>query len=269
MAVASALLYLTVLYLFQGSAWAHTYHLGNCPVVEPQPEFDMSKLLGTWYVIQKTSTGSRCLIYNFTASSEPDEYFVEQISEHPILGLANVDNKYHYTGRLTVPHPEMPGKMTVRFPLSVAGSASYVVFYTDYTTYAAIFTCQKLAFANRQSATILSRTKTLDKQYIDKIRSKLSSYGIDPFDLSVIDQKNCPSESTETRVNINIDDDTFSPSNIAGVVRKAGEKLGDGIEIAAEGAKKVYNVVTDDDGRESRREEIVRNQNTGETEWLP
>lgn len=208
------------------------------------------------------------MTYNFTASSEPDEYYVEQISEHPILGLANVDNKYHYTGRITVPHPEIPGKMTVRFPLSVGGSASYVVFYTDYTTYAGIFTCQKLAFANRQSATILSRKKTLDKQYVDKIRSKLSASGIDPFDLSVIDQKNCPGESTDTRVNINIDDDTFSPSNIAGVVRKAGEKLGDGIEFAAEGAKKVYNAVADD-SRQNRREEIIVNQNNGETEWLP
>lgn len=102
-----------------------------------------------------------------------------------------------------------------------------------------------------------------------QIRSKLSAYGVDPFALSVIDQKNCPGEDTETRVNINIDSDTFSPSNIAGVVRKAGEKLGDGIEIAAEGAKKVYNAVADDDIRENRREEIVRNQNTGETEWLP
>lgn len=102
-----------------------------------------------------------------------------------------------------------------------------------------------------------------------QIRSKLSAYGVDPFDLSVIDQKNCPGEDTETRVNINIDDDTFSPSNIAGVVRKAGEKLGDGIEVAAEGAKKVYNAVTDEERRGSRREDIVINQNTGETEWLP
>lgn len=268
MAIASALLCVAVLCLFQGSAWAHTYHLGNCPIVEPQPDFEMSKLLGKWYAIQKTSTGSRCLVYNFTASSEPGEYYVEQVSEHPVLGLANVDNKYHYKGQLSVPHPEMPGKMIVRFPLSVAGSASYVVFYTDYEQYAGIFTCQKLAFANRQSATILSRTKTLEKQYVDKIRSKLSAYGVDPFDLSVIDQKNCPAEDTETRVNINIDDNTFSPSNIAGVVRKAGEKLGDGIEIAAEGAKKVYNTVADDDRRD-RREEIIRNQDTGDTEWLP
>lgn len=40
---------------------------------------------------------------------------------------------------------------------------------TDYDTFAGIFTCQKLAFAHRQSATLLSRTKDLDKLYVDKV----------------------------------------------------------------------------------------------------
>lgn len=49
---------------------------------------------------------------------------------------------------------------------------------------------------------------------------------MDPYELSVIDQANCPGDADETNVNININDDTFSPQNIAGVVRKAGEKIG-------------------------------------------
>lgn len=40
---------------------------------------------------------------------------------------------------------------------------------TDYETYAGIFTCQKLGFAHRQSATLLSRSKELDKLYVDKV----------------------------------------------------------------------------------------------------
>lgn len=55
------------------------------------------------------------------------------------------------------------------FP-GVAGSATYTVMATDYTKYAAVFTCQKLAFAHRRSATILSRTKELDRIYVDKVR---------------------------------------------------------------------------------------------------
>lgn len=55
----------------------------------------------------------------------------------------------------------------------VAGESSFTVFMTDYSTYAGLFTCQRLAFAHRQSATILSRTKDLDKIYIDKVYNKL------------------------------------------------------------------------------------------------
>lgn len=61
-------------------------------------------------------------------------------------------------------------KLRFAFP-GVAGSASYTVVMTDYTSHAVIFTCQKLAFAHRRSATILSRTKELDKIYVDKASS--------------------------------------------------------------------------------------------------
>lgn len=126
----------------------------------------------------------------------------------------------------------------------VAGSASYTIFMTDYANYAGIFTCQKLTFAHRQSATILSRERTLDKIYVDKLRARLSSYNVDPFDMSIISQKDCP-KANNTGYNINIDEDTFSAQSVAGVFRKAGEKIGDGVEYVAGGAKKIYHKYTD------------------------
>lgn len=103
---------------------------------------------------------------------------------------------------------------------------------------------------------------------IFQIRTKLSSFGVDPFDLSVIDQTNCPND--DSGIKINIDDETFSPQSIAGVVRKAGDKLGDGVEYAAEGAKKIYNTFSDSD-KKSKREEIIENhdQDNAAAEWLP
>lgn len=98
----------------------------------------------------------------------------------------------------------------------------------------------------------------------------MSAFGVDPYDLSVIDQASCPGDQDPTKVDININDETFSPQNIAGVVRKAGEKLGDGVEVVAEGAKKLYNTVSSDEKRSSRdREEIIEEQDTGAAEWLP
>ncbi|XP_032527239.2 apolipoprotein D-like [Danaus plexippus] len=267
-------MYLVSIYLLLalcGSAISHTYHLGACPVVEPMPGFDMNQMLGVWYVIQKTSTASHCITYNFTRTDEPGRYELEQLSQHFILGLTPLNHDYRYTGILTVPDPAVPARMKVNFPLSVAGSASYTIMATDYTNYAAIFTCQKLAFAHRRSATILSRHKELDKMYVDKMRAKLSSFGVDPYDLSIISQTECPKHpnGTSNGVNINIDPETFSSHNIGEAVRKTGTVIADGVEYVVDAGKKVYNKVT------SSKEDLTESPDKpvrslkDDAEWLP
>lgn len=143
---------------------------------------------------------------------------------------------------------------------------------TDYETYAGIFTCQKLTFAHRQSATLLSRTRDLDKLYVDKVsfaeythisfhlsfmresnlywflvqmRTRLGSFNVDPYDLSIISQTGCPKHEEEDNYNIHIDQETFSSQSIGNAVRKAGEKIGDGVEWTLNSSKKVYNVAKD------------------------
>lgn len=157
----------------------------------------MLQFLGIWYAIQKTSTASSCVIYNITLGEEPGEYKIEQTSQHFVLKLTPFLHEYSYTGQLSIPDQDVPAKMRVRFPLSkytpliwqfklklkifilfifnnyynidVAGDSSFTIFMTDYTNFAGIFTCQKVTFAHRQSATLLSRTRTLDKIYVDKV----------------------------------------------------------------------------------------------------
>lgn len=261
-------------------AQAHTYHMGTCPIVEPMQGFQINRFLGLWYVIQKTSTGSKCITYNYTRGEEPGEYVITQDSDHLILGLTPLKHEYHYTGELTVPEPSTPGRMEVRFPLSVAGSASHVVFMTDYDTYAGIFTCQKLAFAHRQSATILSRIRTLDQSQVDKIRQRLSLYGVDPFDLSIIQQSGCPQGNNS--LDINIDPNTFTSESLGSAVRKAGEKIGDGVQWVANAGSHVYHKLTgaeEKDRTSSTTEQnshiMTENRNSGgryetnEVEWIP
>ncbi|XP_037292794.1 apolipoprotein D-like, partial [Manduca sexta] len=238
-----------------GGVLSHTYHLGACPIVEPMPGFEMNKMLGVWYVIQKTSTASRCITYNFTKSEEPGKYNLEQVSQHFILGLTPLKHDY-------------------RIERGVA--ASYTILGTDYSsTYAAIFTCQKLAFAHRRSATILSRTKELDRMFVDKMRTKLSSFGVDPYDLSIISQNNCPKhpDGATEGVNININPDTFSSHNIGEAVRKTGGVIADGVEYVVDAGKKVYHKVA------SSKEDLTEPPTShngyevrpleADAEWLP
>ena len=51
-------------------------------------------MLGVWYVIQKTSTASHCITYNFTRTDEPGTYQLEQLSQHFILGLTPLKHDY-------------------------------------------------------------------------------------------------------------------------------------------------------------------------------
>lgn len=256
----------------------HTYKTGECPTVEPMNGFSMQQFLGVWYVIQKTGTSSSCVIYNITKTDEPGEYDIEQVSQRNPLSVGPLKHEYSYTGKLTVTDKDVPARMTVRFPLSVAGSAKFVVFMSDYSTFGGVYSCQKIPFGHRQSATILSRTRDLDKIYVDKIRNRLSSFSVDPFDLSIIDQTGCPKEG-EAGYNIHIDSNTFSTKNIANVFRKAGEKIGDGFEYAVNAGKKIYHQYTDSGSTEHgtptavpsgghRGEKLVMPQHP-ESEWLP
>lgn len=163
------------------------------------------KFLGVWYAVQKTATASECIIYNFT-QEEPGQYKLQQLSQDYLIGLVPVSHRYSYTGELEVKDNDIPSKMTVKFPLNVLpGHAVFKVFMTDYNNYAGIFSCQTLPVgAHRQSATILSRTKDIDRAYIEKIRSRLQNYGVNPFDLSIINQSNCPKLSDDPKINVEI-----------------------------------------------------------------
>lgn len=132
-------------------------------------------------------------------------YHLQQLSQDYLLGLAPVSHRYSYTGELEVKDSDVPAKMRVKFPLNVLpGEVTFKVFMTDYESYAGIFTCQKLpGGTHRQSATILSRTKDIERAYIEKIRSRLTSYGVNVFDLSIINQSNCP-KLDDPKVNIEI-----------------------------------------------------------------
>lgn len=132
-------------------------------------------------------------MYNITRGEEPGKYVINQLSQHFVLRITPIKHIYSYTGNLTIADPVVPSKMTVQYPLSefklhhhahyvyitltisflfitgVGGEASFTVFMTDYQTFGGIFTCQRLGFAHRQSATLLSRSKELDKIYVDKV----------------------------------------------------------------------------------------------------
>ncbi|KAL0266674.1 UNVERIFIED_CONTAM: hypothetical protein PYX00_009158 [Menopon gallinae] len=236
------------LLLFVYQANGHSYHLGSCPVVESEPNFDIHKFLGKWYVLEKTNTRSSCMINNYRQDlNETGKFKIEQVSDNFLLG-----RKYYYSGDLTIPNPEETARMRVKFERNIIGGATYTVFMTDHKSYAGIFTCQELPFAHRQSISILSKTKTLDQADLDKIHRRISSFGFDLDNLSKIKQSNC----TETEVS--------EPATSKTVV----DTLASGYETVADSVRKVYNKVRGDHGT-SNEELNERGNPKDDVEWLP
>jgi len=163
----------------------------------------MEKFSGSWYVIQKFD-GSPCLMYNFTEGDDAKLRII-QTSQHTVVGSAGLFN-YTYTGVLTFPNSaKEPGRMRVKFPLNVAGSADYLIYMTDYENYGVIFTCQELPIGHRKSMSILSRTPSLDNDIISKIHQKVRDDSVDPKDFEKIDHSKCG----EGGYSVKFDDKSF------------------------------------------------------------
>lgn len=60
---------------------------------------------------------------------EPGEYRIEQTSQHFALGLTPLKHEYSYTGEISVPDPDVPGKMRVKFPLSKLSKTKLKTYY--------------------------------------------------------------------------------------------------------------------------------------------
>jgi len=211
------------------SVQSHTMGMGACPRIQPMKPFDMAKFKGSWYVIQKFSTSSTCLKYNFADGADGKMRLI-QSSQHYALDAVGVDD-FTYTGVLTIPDSADPARMKVKFPLNVAGEADYFIYKTDYDTYGVVYSCQKILVGHTKSMSILARTPTLDQAILDQIRSQIRDDGMDPSDFSKIDHSNCANNDGNFKVKI--DDKTFTSGSMANVAKKVGETVGSSIDRAA------------------------------------
>uniref|UniRef100_A0A1B0CL22 Putative apolipoprotein d/lipocalin lipocalin lipocalin n=1 Tax=Lutzomyia longipalpis TaxID=7200 RepID=A0A1B0CL22_LUTLO len=175
-----------------------------CPDVSPMKDFDMNQFLGTWYVIQKTITGYRCIQHQITPLENEREYKISQVSPIDLLDKLLLKNEHTYAGFL-VANAACPARMKVHYAFSI-GEEAYIVVTTDYETYAAVVEC---TVAGR-TATILSRTQSLSEFRLDELRAMLEKFCIRINDLSTISHKDCPRDNIRG-LNIQIDHDLLSP----------------------------------------------------------
>jgi lipocalin len=94
-------------------------------------------------------------------------------------------------GSASIPNLNEPSKLRLTFefgPIKV--TSDYWVLETDYN-YSLVYSCRTTLGSKNEFAWILSRQRTLNQATIDSLRSKLSSYGVDPNKFLIADQTNC------------------------------------------------------------------------------
>ena len=139
--------------------------------------------MGQWFVIQKFRTSSNCMMENITQTG--DDYFISESLEPMGVGL-------HQKGKVSFVEGQPESVMKVSYPITAPlGDQNYWVIMTDYDSYAAVWSCQRIMFGHRESAQIMSRKPTLDIEIVRKIRKRIESFGINEHYFSVIDQGSC------------------------------------------------------------------------------
>lgn len=76
-----SLLILTICMIFE--VQSHVFKLGDCPEVDAMDPFNITEFEGSWYVLQKFNTVSRCIRENVTR--EGDQYYI--LEEMDSLGV--------------------------------------------------------------------------------------------------------------------------------------------------------------------------------------
>lgn len=77
------------------------------------------------------------------------------------------------------------------------------------------------------------------------MRDILTVNEIDPHDLSIISQTNCPKPNSDSHV-IDIDDETLSAKTAGSVIRGTGNAIANGAEFAVEGVGTIIEKVKSD-----------------------
>lgn len=189
-----------------------------------------------------------------------------------VLPVPGVNHGVRYTGSLKQDPQEGPGAFRARFPLNLLGSASYVVYDTDYDSYAAVFSCQKIALWHRLSASIMSRKPILDPSVIYKLRRLFQAHKIEVDNLDVIPQA-CSGSEFEKGIQVDIKPQVLN-TNATEVLRDTS----DVVLTAAETAKRVYDVynsvaATGNSSLLRRKRQVSERQTVSIVEqlhqWLP
>ncbi|XP_060096932.1 apolipoprotein D [Heteronotia binoei] len=171
-------------------AWGQTFHMGKCPAPPVQEEFDVSKYLGKWYVIEKllsNSEKSDCFQTNYSRKENGKFKVVNK----ELLSDGTINEA---EGEAWQADPDQPAQLHIKFHWLLP-AAPYKVISTDYNHYSLVYSCLPFLWVfHMDDAWILSRTPQLHPDTVEHLKDILQSYEIDTDGMRPTNQLNCPKD---------------------------------------------------------------------------
>lgn len=170
-------------------ASAQVIHLGRCPAVRVQPTFDVRKYMGAWYENRRFfaifELNAKCAHANYTLAPNATVVDVLNMGVSKLTGRPNIarGKAYQYD-------PADPAKLRVKFKKYIP-AGDYWVLGTDYTSYAAVFSCTDLTFFNAQIAWILTRSPRPTHKTLAQAYRVFEANGVNTDYFRVTDQTGC------------------------------------------------------------------------------
>lgn len=177
----SAVIVLSFLIAVQaGAGWG----MGWCPKPALQPNFDITRYLGTWYEAARVKN----------IQFESGDCVTAQYSLNPNNTVKVVNSQYKdsgYTSMEGVAYCEASksGQCYVKFSANQPWG-DYEVVATDYQTYSIVYSCTNLYLAHYSIAWVLARDSTFDPTVAVQ---SLAALGLDQTDFYFTRQTDCPS----------------------------------------------------------------------------
>ncbi|KAK7079746.1 hypothetical protein SK128_025203 [Halocaridina rubra] len=162
------------------SVLAYESFIGSCPSVPSVEDFDMEKFAGTWYVVESFDEFRWCVTWNITKGSDYGVWKLVESEESGVVYDLGLKHSNFYAAELSQPDTSNPGKLKIRWRLSIS-SSDFTVHSTDYNNYAGIFECQNMGLFHRQNGIVLSRKPGLKGAARQLARIRTSDVKVEYF----------------------------------------------------------------------------------------
>nr|QRM12808.1 apolipoprotein D 1 [Spodoptera exigua] len=170
--------------------------LGKCPVYPPLPNFDIQRMTGTWYEVERS-------FYLVELTASCTELHLTLNERGYLLITINTVNKWtnkpSTTYGIGIPSHNASSifryKLNNRVPYVIGrllpGAGVYNILFTDYEQFAIVWSCTSVSIAHSDHIWVLGRRREIEAPVRAQIYAIMEELRLDPDRLIISKNNNC------------------------------------------------------------------------------